>query len=101
MSCRPELTSCRRGWSLLAARAGDKDRPSPTPGGMAMLVLARNVGEEIVIGGDIILTVVSVRGGTVRLGITAPPSVCVDRREVHERRAAFAAGEAGSRLLPD
>jgi carbon storage regulator len=57
-----------------------------------MLVLTRRVGEEIVIEGDIILTVVSVNGGTIRLGISAPPSVRVDRREVHQRRAEFAAG---------
>jgi carbon storage regulator CsrA len=60
---------------------------------MAMLVLSRRVGEEIVIDSDIILTVVAIKGGAVRLGITAPPSVCVDRQEVHQRRAAFRAEE--------
>lgn len=52
-----------------------------------MLVLARRIGEEIVIDGDIRLTVVSVRGKTVRLGIAAPPSVPVDREEVRAMRA--------------
>jgi carbon storage regulator len=60
---------------------------------MAMLVLTRRVGEEIVIDGGIVITVAGVKGGLVRLGITAPPSVCVDRREVHERRTQFALGE--------
>jgi carbon storage regulator len=63
-----------------------------------MLVLARRIGEEIVIDGDIRLTVVSVRGKTVRLGIAAPPSVPVDREEIHVQRASqFAvAGESAS-----
>jgi len=54
-----------------------------------MLVLTRRLGEEIVIEGDIIITVVEIKGGRVRLGITAPPSVSVDRREVHQRRMEF------------
>jgi len=51
-----------------------------------MLVLTRRPGEEIVIDGTIRLTVVSVRGDRIRLGIEAPPSVVVDRQEIHERR---------------
>jgi len=51
-----------------------------------MLVLTRRVGEEIVIANNIHITVVSVRGESVRLGIAAPPSVPVDRQEVHQRR---------------
>ena len=54
-----------------------------------MLVLARKIGEEIVIDGNIRIMVTAVRGGKVRLGIVAPASVPVDRKEVHERRAAF------------
>jgi len=51
-----------------------------------MLVLTRRVGEVIVIDHNIRLTVVSVRGERVRLGITAPEYVQVDREEIHERR---------------
>ena len=51
-----------------------------------MLVLTRRPGEEIVIDGHIRLTVVSVRGDRIRIGIEAPPSVVVDRQEIHERR---------------
>jgi len=54
-----------------------------------MLVLTRRCGEELVIGGNIHVTVLSVERGQVRLGITAPRSVTVDRQEVHERRTAF------------
>jgi carbon storage regulator len=51
-----------------------------------MLVLSRRPGEEIVIDDTIRVTVVEIRGNQVRLGITAPPSVTVDRQEVHDRR---------------
>jgi carbon storage regulator len=52
-----------------------------------MLVLTRRVEEQIVIAGDIRVTVVAVQGDKVRLGITAPEFVRVDREEVHARRA--------------
>jgi carbon storage regulator len=57
-----------------------------------MLVLTRRCGEEIVIGGNIHVTVLSVQGDKVRIGIAAPRSVPVDRQEVHERRAAAVGG---------
>ena len=53
-----------------------------------MLVLTRRIGEEIVIAGDIHVTVLGVDGLKVRLGITAAPSVTVDREEVHARKRA-------------
>jgi carbon storage regulator CsrA len=53
-----------------------------------MLVLTRRIGEKIVIDGVISVTVVAIRGDKARLGINAPPSVRVDRSEVHERRQA-------------
>ena len=49
-----------------------------------MLVLSRKPKQQIVIDGRIVLTVVQIRGGTVRLGIKAPASVPVHRQEVHE-----------------
>jgi carbon storage regulator len=51
-----------------------------------MLVLTRRPGQTIVIDGAISVTVMAVMGGKVRLGVTAPPSVRVDRSEVHDRR---------------
>jgi carbon storage regulator len=54
-----------------------------------MLVLSRRVGETIVIDNVICVTVVAVQGNKVRLGITAPPHVAVDREEVHQRRQDF------------
>ena len=54
-----------------------------------MLVLTRKTGEEIIIDGHIRVTVTAVRGDKVRLGISAPPDVRVDRAEIHQRRAEF------------
>jgi carbon storage regulator len=50
-----------------------------------MLVLTRRIGEVIVIDGGITVTVLSEKGGRIRLGITAPPSVEVRRQELLER----------------
>lgn len=52
-----------------------------------MLVLSRRIDETVVIDGDISITVVAIAGGKVRLGISAPPTVMVDRQEVVLRRA--------------
>ena len=49
-----------------------------------MLVLSRKKDEIIDIGDDIQIVVVEIRGGIVRLGISAPPDVTVHRREVTE-----------------
>lgn len=53
-----------------------------------MLVLTRKGGQEIVIDGNIRITILTVNGDRVRVGITAPPDVRVDRQEVFERVAA-------------
>jgi len=49
-----------------------------------MLVLSRQRDETIMIGDDIEITVVDIRGDKVRLGINAPPEVSVHRKEVWE-----------------
>ncbi|MCA9292857.1 MAG: carbon storage regulator CsrA [Phycisphaerales bacterium] len=65
-----------------------------------MLVLSRQRDETIMIGDEIEITVVDVRGDKVRLGISAPPRVAVHRKEVYEairsenERAAQMAGDA-------
>ena len=51
-----------------------------------MLVLTRRVGQTLVIDGAISVTVLAARGDRVRLGVTAPLAVRVDRSEVHARR---------------
>lgn len=52
-----------------------------------MLVLTRRVGEAIVIGGTIRVTILAVQGNKARIGVKAPDSVRVDRVEVHDRRS--------------
>jgi len=49
-----------------------------------MLVLSRHRDESIIIGDDIVVTVVDIRGDKVRLGIEAPTKVPVHRQEVYE-----------------
>ncbi len=52
--------------------------------GLKMLVLSRQKDESIMIGDDVEITIVDVRGDKVRLGINAPKSVSVHRREVFD-----------------
>lgn len=49
-----------------------------------MLVLSRKLDEAITIGSDIKIRIISIRGGTVRLGIEAPPEVSILRSELAE-----------------
>jgi len=49
-----------------------------------MLVLSRKRDEKIMIGDNVVVTVVSIRGDKVRLGIDAPKSIAVHRSEVYE-----------------
>ena len=50
-----------------------------------MLILTRRVGETLIIGDDVNVTVLGVKGNQVRLGINAPKDVSVHREEVFER----------------
>src|SRR3954469_14172153 len=63
-----------------------------------MLVLARQRDQTVIIGDDIEVTVVDVRGDKVRLGISAPKHVSVHRKEVYE--AIRRENQAASRLRP-
>lgn len=53
-----------------------------------MLILSRRVGESIKIGNDITVVVLGVQGMQVRLGVEAPKSLPVDRKEIAERKSA-------------
>lgn len=50
-----------------------------------MLILTRRIGERIIIGDDIKVTVLGISNGQVRMGIDAPKQLRVDREEVRER----------------
>ena len=56
-----------------------------------MLILTRKAGETIVINDNIRVTVLSVKGNQIRLGVEAPEDVPVHRQEIHERIKAEAA----------
>lgn len=56
-----------------------------------MLILSRRTDESIVIGDEVTITILSVKGKQVRIGITAPPDVSVHREEIYQR---IQAGEA-------
>lgn len=65
-----------------------------------MLILSRKVGESVMVGDDVVVTVLEVRGESVRLGVRAPRSVVVHREEVFEQvqRANQAAASTPSDL---
>jgi carbon storage regulator len=50
-----------------------------------MLILTRRVGETVMIGDEVTITVLGVKGNQVRVGINAPKSVAVHREEIYER----------------
>jgi len=50
-----------------------------------MLILTRRVGETVVIGDDVTVTVLGVKGNQIRLGVNAPREIAVHREEIFER----------------
>lgn len=50
-----------------------------------MLILTRRLNETIMIGNDVMVTVLGVKGSQVRLGVNAPKEVAVHREEIYER----------------
>jgi carbon storage regulator len=64
-----------------------------------MLVLSRHRDESIMIGDDVVVTIVDIRGDKVRLGINAPQDIPVHRQEVYE--AIKRENEKAARMQPN
>lgn len=66
-----------------------------------MLILTRRVGETLMIGDEVTVTVLGVKGNQVRIGVNAPRDVAVHREEIYERIKREQAEGGGHRPEPD
>jgi carbon storage regulator len=66
-----------------------------------MLILTRRAGETVMIGNDVTITVLGVKGNQVRIGINAPKDIAVHREEIYERIQNEKSGKSGTAVADD
>jgi carbon storage regulator len=66
-----------------------------------MLIVTRRAGETVMVGSDITITVLGVKGNQVRIGINAPKDVAVHREEIYERIQSEKAAEQAEKAAGD
>lgn len=66
-----------------------------------MLILTRRVGETLMVGDNVTVTVLGVKGNQVRIGVNAPKDVAVHREEIYDRIRKETEGEDGSDQNPE